>query len=479
MALSSIMTLFSEADLPIESMVARPARRWKSRVLLPCAILVTTAAIFGYSAKSAWLPATEVWVTPVVAAPRPKIPQQQAPLLSNDAGGPKVRGTLLVQAPGWIEPAPYATSVPALVEGVVKEILVLEGDRVKEGQSVVQLVDEDAQLDVKAAEAELAALQAEVKKIRAEVRAAESRVAEVDDQLARARQLAPAGGVPQEKVSQLGIRSETVRAEVDALQAEVEVGLSGVRKQEVKYEIAKLALHRTRIVSPHDGVVLSRLVEPGTRITMNGGGASEAMSGTVLRLYDPAQLQVRVDVPLADFGKLRVGTPAEVVTDALPDVVLDGVLTRVVHEANVQRNSVPVKVAIINPSEVLKPEMLARVRFYESQGDSFSSRATNTDEQVTGESFRLLLPEAAISAGKNQEKIVWIVKYEARRSGMVAVQQDVKIAPCNVPGYAEVLTGLQPGDRIVIEPPANLKQGEQVRVLGEKPIHVNGSENRS
>ena len=67
---------------------------------------------------------------------------------------------------------------------------------------------------------------------------------------------------------------------------------------------------------------------------MSAGAASSGrgMSGAVVRLYDPARLQVRVDVPLVDAAKVGVGTAAQITTEALPNVVFRGSVTRVVHE---------------------------------------------------------------------------------------------------------------------------------------------------
>ena len=68
-----------------------------------------------------------------------------------------------------------------------------------------------------------------------------------------------------------------------------------------------------------------------------------------MRLYDPKRLQVRVDVPLADAAKVRVGQQAKVVVGVLPDRTFDGEVTRVVHEADIQRNTLQVKVAHHRP----------------------------------------------------------------------------------------------------------------------------------
>lgn len=66
-----------------------------------------------------------------------------------------------------------------------------------------------------------------------------------------------------------------------------------------------------------------------------------------MTLYDPKKLQVRVEVPVAKFALVRSGQPAEVeVEDVLPGVKIAGTVLYDTHQANVSRNSVPVKVAL-------------------------------------------------------------------------------------------------------------------------------------
>ena len=67
-------------------------------------------------------------------------------------------------------------------------------------------------------------------------------------------------------------------------------------------------------------------------------------------------------MPLADVAMVGAGQPAEIVVDLLPDTVFTGEVLRFVHRADLQKNTVEAKVRINDPSELLKPDMLARVR---------------------------------------------------------------------------------------------------------------------
>src|SRR5688500_12495886 len=114
--LSDLSLLTRRTDLaPAAAAVAsasvpRPRSRWRTRVLLPAALLLVLAALLAHAGRDIWWPATDVQVVPVVVR-----------TVSDTAGG----GGVTVQAPGWVEADPFATSVSALADGVVKDVLVL------------------------------------------------------------------------------------------------------------------------------------------------------------------------------------------------------------------------------------------------------------------------------------------------------------------------------------------------------------------
>ena len=82
------------------------------------------------------------------------------------------------------------------------------------------------------------------------------------------------------------------------------------------------------------GNVLRRLKGPGDKVML---GMDDPHSSHVVHLYDPGALQVRVDVPLADAAQVGVGQACEVVVDILPDEIFAGEVTRVTHEADLQK----------------------------------------------------------------------------------------------------------------------------------------------
>ncbi len=214
---------------------------------------------------------------------------------------------------------------------------------------------------------------------------------------------------------------------------------------------AKLRLQRTEIRSSMNGIVLSRLTEPGSKVVVISDNPASAR---VLSLYDPKHLQVRVDVPLVDAGKISVGQDCEVSVEVLPDRAFQGTVTRVLHEANIQKNTLEVKVALKEPDPKLRPEMLARVRFL-AKPDLCTEKSGQ----------RLFVPEGAVR-GSGGNALTWIVR-DFDGNGGTAHGVAIKPGTVKTSGWVDVLDGLQPGDLVITGSVAELKNGKKVRIVGE------------
>src|SRR5207253_890878 len=119
------------------SPVTRRPRRWLTRVVLPTAVLLGFVGVTGWAARDSLLPSRPVTVVPVLAT-RGEVSREGEPLF---------------QCAGWVEPRPTPVLVPALAEGFVDKLLVVEGQEVRAGETVATLIDADAKLALKAAEA--------------------------------------------------------------------------------------------------------------------------------------------------------------------------------------------------------------------------------------------------------------------------------------------------------------------------------------
>src|SRR5205823_1773511 len=130
------------------------------------------------------------------------------------------------------------------------------------------------------------------------------------------------------------------------------------RKQaDVARDTARLRLARMEVKAPVAGRVLSLVARPGTRLTGLAPGSLHD-SSTVLTMYDPGRLQVRVDVRLEDVPRIRPGMKARIETASLGGVTLDGEVLQATAQADIQKNTLSVKVAVTSPPGHLRPEML-------------------------------------------------------------------------------------------------------------------------
>ena len=131
-----------------------PPRRWLLRFGLPVLILAATLALLLSTVWSNIAPARSVRaVSALVRDVDAQIEELKTGSPASDA---------IVQAPGWIEPDPFGVYAGALAEGIVKDILVLEGDTVTTGQPVANLIDDDARIALKRAEAVVLHLEADL-----------------------------------------------------------------------------------------------------------------------------------------------------------------------------------------------------------------------------------------------------------------------------------------------------------------------------
>ncbi len=497
-----------EVVAPIRERVPLPSRKLATRLLIPMALVVATLALAAYAAWDALLPAVDVRVVPVISK-----------------SGHKLAGGVVVQAPGWVEADPFAHSISALTDGVVREVLVLEGQPVKAGQVVARLIEDDAKLSRDGADAELAAAEARVgvatatldaarltfdntielkrrlalsramlderladlDRWPAELAAAEAREKELDaehERLCSLRDRQQASEIEAIRAHQqweaqkalvdtIRGKKPVLEAQVAQMRAEVEAAAESLRLKigetkalkEAEAELkraeadllrsrataaeAALRLERMEVKSPVDGIVMNRLVQPGSKVMLQ---ADNPQSAQILRVYDPRKLQVRVDVPLSDAAQVGVGQRAQVVVNVLPDRVFDGEVTRVMHEADIQKNTLQVKVAIADPSPELKPEMLARVRFMaQSTGDEGATRTA------------LFAPDALLERTSGGEAIAWVVAGPPES----AERRLVTLGTAREGDWVEVAEGLRQGDRLIAEPRGGLSPGQRVRVLGE------------
>lgn len=441
-----------------------PSARRVPAWLIPAAIAAGFALLFLGLFRDRLLPAPTVMVTPVLAT--------TADTPAAQAKGPAA-GNMLFQASGWIEPDPLPIRATALTDGVIRQVHVLDGQAVAKDEPLATLVDDDARLALAAAEqkhrmliatreSQIASISAAHKKqesASAIVKAALTLQDEAADQHARLSGM-PKGTVPESDVVSARLRLDrerlqsiaaeadhgAVEAEITRLKLDTTIREAEVAAAAVEVDQAKLALERTRILSPVDGRVLRLLAAPGQKKRL---GMDDPDSSTIAIIYQPEKLQIRVDVPLADAAGLSIGQQAKIRCSLLPDKVFTGEVTRITGEADVQRNTLQAKVRILDPIDQLRPEMLCRVEFLSNP--TSSAPATGL--------LAVWIPQNALT-----NDAAWVCDPESGRVSRRTVQASSETRD----GYVRITDGLRPGELVVISP-QDLRDGQRVNSQLKQP----------
>ena len=387
----------------MNTQIPAPPKRVLTRYGLRVALVGAAAAAGAWPGWRSFLPVPTVEVVPVSV--RAAAVTEETAHRGHAESKPPTHEGPPVQAPGRIEPSPFPVIVPALTPGRVKRVAILEGERVEAGQVLVELVDDEQRIALKFAEATLA-----------EVRAKRR---EMEDELGRKARLVESGAASAGEVARLRLRIEAMTAAEQAADAE--------------RLMKELSLNRTQVRAPIAGVVLARLAVPG----MAAGSMQDGKA--LVELYDPTQLQVRADVPLADAGRIAIGDRAEIAVNVMPDRTFRGEVIRVVQQADIAKNTVQAKVRLLDPVPQLKPEMLARVKLFpQVAGEATASASGRSSIWVRADLVDANAASPAVSVVAGLEDGRGTV--ERRTVTLAGPARD---------GWIAVTTGLRAGDLVI------------------------------
>lgn len=387
--------------------------------------------------------------------------------VSGASAGPV--SSVVLNATGYIVAA-HKIQVASKVVGKVAWIGVDKGDRVKEGQVIVRLEDDEYRAQLQQAKGQLQNLQARLEELQNGSRPeeiatskanVEEGIADLDIariNLKRTQQLSAEGVLSKQALDDAQAQFRTREARVNSLQKTYELVKLGPRREQVdavrgQIEQAKGAvqfyetqLNNTVIRAPVTGTILERAVERGEFVTTSFVGERGA-KGYVVSLADLNDLEVELDISQNDFNKLFMGQKGSVTLDAYPDKRWEGMISEMSPEADRQKATVQVKVKIQNPDEFLRPEMNAAVGFLGREEKPGSGTAVSGAAPV-------YVPQAAVRDGKILIAL-----------GDRVVLRSVKTGPANSLGV-RVDSGLIGGEDVILNPPAELKDGDRIAVRG-------------
>jgi HlyD family secretion protein len=374
----------------------------------------------------------------------------------------------VLSATGYIV-AHHKIEANSKVTGRVAWIGVEKGDKVKEGQVLVRLEDQEfrAQYDQARGAAESARAQFEQLQNgsrpeeiqQTEHNLSEARATAANDKvtLDRTKTLVAQGVLSQQALDDANAKYEASQQRARSLEQSYQLSKLGPRSEEIarakgaltqaegQAAYAKSQLDATVIRAPINGTILDRSVEKGELLT----GQFASAARPVFSLANLDDLQVELDIAQDDFARLGPKQKGEVTVDAFPDRKYQGQIAEISPEANRQKATVQVKVQILNPDEYLRPEMNSTVKFLADQPKA---------QTASSGPASVFVPSGAVR-DHEAKKVVFIV-YKGK-----ALQREVRVKAQRSGGV--LVEGLNGGEDVITAGPESLKDGDKIKIKGQ------------
>ena len=334
----------------------------------------------------------------------------------------------LLNASGYVV-AQRKAAVASKVTGLLVSMTVEEGSRVKKGQIIARLENEDVTAAKDQAEANLSVAHHNLEQAKAELQDATLTIN-------RYKELLSHDYVSRADYDASEARYKRAIAAVDAAEAAIKANKAALQAANVNIEY-------TLIRAPFDSVVLTKNADVGDIVTPIGA-AAEAKAA-VVTIADMDSLQVEVDVSESNLGNVQVGQPCEIQLDALPEYRFQGLVHMIVPTADRSKATVMVKVRFIDKDPRILPEMSAKV--------AFLSRAVKPEEQKP----RTVVNSNAVIIHKDKN-LVFLVK--DNRAIETPVTTGEKLGD-----MIEVLSGVKAGDKVVLKPVDKLRDGKRIKII--------------
>jgi len=350
---------------------------------------------------------------------------QVASVSSRGAG---VQASVL-NASGYVTARRRAT-VSSKVTGKVIEVNIEEGMAVREGQVL-------ARLDDAAAKASLALAEAQAESARRAVTENEVRLAEARLTLGRIEKLVERGLATPADLDGAKATVDSTVARIHALRQQVTVA-------ERQADVQRTDLDNMIIRAPFSGVAISKVAQPGEMVSPVSAGGGFTRTG-ISTIVDMSSLEVEVEVNESYINRVSPRQAVTAVLDAYPDWEIPARVITTIPAADRQKATVLVRIGFDALDPRILPDMGVKVTFLRPD-----------DGQAAQAQAVTLAPRSAVRTDGDTQ-VAFVVRGETveRRAVSTGGLDGDRV---------EVRAGLQPGDRVVLNPPAELTDGARVVV---------------
>jgi len=345
--------------------------------------------------------------------------------------------TAILQATGYVTARREAT-VSAQITGTLTQVLIDEGDHVKDGQILARLEDTAQQAALAQAQAQLQAAEATQVQIQAQLEQARRDLVRNEDLVTR------------QLVSQQAL--ETARTQVETLAAQLEAQKRQVKLAQASVAGARVQLAYTIVRAPFSGVIVAKAAQVGEIISpiSAGGGFTRTGVGTIV---DMDSLEFEVDVNEAYINRVQPGQRAQGVLDAYPDWNIPAHVIAIIPTADRSKATVKVRIAIDQKDPRILPDMGVRVSFLEE-----TARGPAAGQAQAASLQGVLVPASAIVQRGGGSVVFAIEGDRAHRRS---------VTPGQTFGDLRLAAGIDSGTRVVRTPPPDMQDG--ARVVVRKP----------
>jgi RND family efflux transporter MFP subunit len=341
------------------------------------------------------------------------------------SGGSSEARTVL-NASGYVTARREAT-ISSKVTGKVVEVLVEEGKRVEAGQILARVDDTNIKASIQLSQAQLRASQSSLDETRV-------RLKEAELQFKRTADLARGGIATQADLDRAEADASSLRARLARQQADIVVA-------ERELAVWQQQLDDTVIRAPFAGVVTSKNAQPGEMISPMSAGGGFTRTG-ICTIVDMTSLEIEVDVNEGYINRVLPAQPVEAKLDAYPDSNIPCHVIAVIPTADRQKATVKVRVGFDKLEARILPQMAAKVAFRGADAKAPAGRGIG-------------VPREAVQTVDGRE-IIFIVqngRIERRAVTTAGTRDDQTI----------VSAGVSAGERVVLNPPANIADGTKVK----------------
>jgi RND family efflux transporter MFP subunit len=339
----------------------------------------------------------------------------------------------VLDASGYVTARRQAT-VSSKITGKVIEVMIEEGMRVEEGQVLARLDPIDAEAQRQLSQSQLQASRAQLIEARTQLDLAEKTLARQSELLQRKL-------VAQSMFDQ-------AKSERDALRARVATAQRNVQVSDDALALSDISIDNTIVRAPFAGVVTVKAAQPGEMISPVSAGGGFTRSG-IATVVDMDSLEVQVDVNESFIGRVRPKQKVEAVLHAYPDWVIPAEVIAIVPTADRGKATVKVRIALKEKDPRIVPEMGVRVSFLEKPG-------AKAEDQPQG----VRVPSAAIVERRGETVAFALGEDDTVERRMLKTGNALG-------DDRQVLSGLSPGETVVLDPPEALEDGGKVRMAAE------------